>query len=273
MTEAIIFYNPGEAELAAMTTFGVSVKESKNPIGFFGTGFKYAIAVLLRTGHEIEMYLGEDRYTFAMEERIIRGEPFEAILLLDHGVAGCTRRTDLHFTTQLGRAWEVWMAYRELVCNARDEDGDVHVDVDPDSMIAPDNTVIIVRGDGVLDAHQRRAEWFILSEPLAVQADGDIHPGPANALFYRGIRVHNLEKPSLFKYDLRNGVQLTEDRTAKDPHMCRMMASLSVMGCQERSIVAEAVTAIKEFYESDLDFDWGDMRPSSGWRSGCDALM
>jgi hypothetical protein len=51
MSAIVVFENPGEIDAAAIRTFGVSVKEGENPIGFFGTGLKYAIAILLRTGH------------------------------------------------------------------------------------------------------------------------------------------------------------------------------------------------------------------------------
>src|ERR1700733_12022356 len=49
----IVFENYGEIEIDAITTFGVSVKEGPNPIGFFGTGLKYAVAVLLRHGCKV----------------------------------------------------------------------------------------------------------------------------------------------------------------------------------------------------------------------------
>ena len=55
----VIFENPGEIDPLAIRTFGVSVKEGDNPIGFFGTGLKYALAILLRTGHQVSMQAGE----------------------------------------------------------------------------------------------------------------------------------------------------------------------------------------------------------------------
>jgi len=54
----IAFQNDGELDLRLMATFGCSVKETNNPIGFFGTGLKYALAVLLRTGHKVTVHLG-----------------------------------------------------------------------------------------------------------------------------------------------------------------------------------------------------------------------
>ena len=48
----IIFQNKGLIDVHAISIMGVSVKED-NSIGFFGTGLKYAIAVLLREGIKI----------------------------------------------------------------------------------------------------------------------------------------------------------------------------------------------------------------------------
>ena len=45
----VSFITPGQIDLENVFTFGISAKESDNPIGFFGTGLKFAIATLLRT--------------------------------------------------------------------------------------------------------------------------------------------------------------------------------------------------------------------------------
>ena len=44
----ITFHSPTILPIEAATTMGVSVKESDNAIGKFGTGLKYAIAGVLR---------------------------------------------------------------------------------------------------------------------------------------------------------------------------------------------------------------------------------
>lgn len=61
-SRTIIFHNPGELDIRAVTTFGLSVKKSDNPIGQFGTGLKYAIAVALRHGCDVEICAGRERY-------------------------------------------------------------------------------------------------------------------------------------------------------------------------------------------------------------------
>jgi hypothetical protein len=42
----LFFCTPGLIDLEAVFTFGVHAKETENPIGYFGTGLKYAIVTL-----------------------------------------------------------------------------------------------------------------------------------------------------------------------------------------------------------------------------------
>ena len=116
----IVFENPGEIDVASISTFGVSVKESDNPIGFFGTGLKYAIAILLRNNHKVTIHSGVDTHAFDTENVTVRGRSFDFVRLTTN--EGQPER--IGFTTEVGKTWEIWMAYRELFCNARDENGD-----------------------------------------------------------------------------------------------------------------------------------------------------
>src|ERR1700761_673266 len=115
---SVVFENPGEIDPLAIRTFGVSVKEGDNPIGFFGTGLKYALSILLRTGHHISIQAGERTLTFATKEAAIRNQPFNLITMDGE---------PLGFTDAVGKTWEVWMAYRELYCNCKDEGGTIYV--------------------------------------------------------------------------------------------------------------------------------------------------
>lgn len=112
----IVFETNGEIDVAAITTFGVSVKVGDNPIGMFGTGLKYGVAVLLRTGHRVTGFIGEEPIEFSTRRQLIRGRAFEVVELR----RGDGQPESAGFTTDLGKTWQVWMAYRELYCNARD---------------------------------------------------------------------------------------------------------------------------------------------------------
>ncbi|HEX4610447.1 MAG TPA: hypothetical protein VH092_19815, partial [Urbifossiella sp.] len=43
----LVFSNPGAIDINLVKLLGVSVKDSDNAIGFFGTGMKYALACTL----------------------------------------------------------------------------------------------------------------------------------------------------------------------------------------------------------------------------------
>ena len=55
----IIFRNKGVIDPKSIVTFGVSSKTGSNSIGFFGTGLKYAIAILLRNKCSFTVYAGK----------------------------------------------------------------------------------------------------------------------------------------------------------------------------------------------------------------------
>lgn len=151
----VIFENPGEIDPLMIQTFGVSVKETDHPIGFFGTGLKYALAILLRTGHKVILQSGLNQHEFAVSERTIRGTPFRLVTMDD---------APLGFTDQLGKTWEVWMAYRELYCNTKDENGSVDT---AEAMPEPAENVtrFIVEGDEFLTQHRNREIFLLEGEP------------------------------------------------------------------------------------------------------------
>ena len=96
MGQTVFFSNDGEMDILGATIMGVHVKEGSNPIGHFGTGLKFAIATLLRTGHAVKIYVGEKLYNFDVEKVNIRGKDFDVVCMT------CVR---LGFTTDTGKNW------------------------------------------------------------------------------------------------------------------------------------------------------------------------
>lgn len=60
----VYFANAGLIDLDVIRVMGVSVKTGPNPIGYFGTGLKFALSTLLRTGHRVVMTRGGERIEF-----------------------------------------------------------------------------------------------------------------------------------------------------------------------------------------------------------------
>src|SRR4051812_38184717 len=97
----LVFSNPGVLEMELVKMMGVSVKESSDPIGFFGTGLKYAMATALRLGGEMTIFTDGQRYDVRGRKMTLRDKEFTQVMLNDE---------PLGFTTELGKQWEAWMA-------------------------------------------------------------------------------------------------------------------------------------------------------------------
>lgn len=250
----IVFQNRGEIDIEAIRLMGVSVKEGDNPIGMFGTGLKYAIAVLLRTGHKVTIWSGERKLTFTTEKREIRNKPFDVVLMREGD-----RLTDMAFTTEYGRNWQPWMAYRELYCNARDEGGEVYTATDHASASdpMPGMTQVRVEGSDIEQVHHDASLYFCEDEPDVVVDGIGIYRRPSQVLFYRGIRVMMLPKPAQFTYNLINReISLTEDRTMAHPILATWYLARALAKCGDPEILEGALAPARGALER--DFDYGD---------------
>jgi hypothetical protein len=270
---AVVFENPGEIDLRAAVTFGVSVKASKTPIGHFGTGLKYALAVLLRTGHVVDVWSGLRQVTVSMSRELLRNEPFDVVYLDGERQS---------FTTQLGRDWEVWMAYRELHCNAVDEGGTTVAAVEGDAydVAGPGqggSTRIVVRGEGIAKAHADRDKFILTSKPLAKAAGVEVHPGPARGIFYRGLLVRPFKEGEVSELTYNvvdETLDLTEDRTLKHPWMADHYITTAIASLDDASLISRVIIADRDpndgygrsggHYERGLSYD-ASLKPSAAF--------
>ena len=237
----IYFANSGAIDLDVIRTMGVSVKNNDNPIGYFGTGLKYAIAVLLRTGHKVELDSNGETYVFSSREKIIRGEPFPLVFMNDE---------QLGFTTDLGKNWEVWQAYRELHSNCLDEGGKVA------NTPWEADTCWRVSGDGISEAYADRYKIFLHGEPRWLGEDLEIHEGSSSHIFYRGVRVLQLPKKTRFTYNFINGITLTEDRTAKSSFDVSYKLASRLPTVAKEDFWEKMFSRRTDVWENHLDFDY-----------------
>src|SRR5690348_10135513 len=84
-TPMFYFRNPGTLPLLAITTLGISAKESDNPIGRFGTGLKYVIAGALRLRQELSIETGGKTYYFSSVQEEVRGKIFNLVQMTEIG--------------------------------------------------------------------------------------------------------------------------------------------------------------------------------------------
>ncbi len=233
--------NPGFLDLNTIRVMGVSVKNGENPIGYFGTGLKYAIATLLRTGHEISLIVGgSETYRFEARDEVIRGETFGRVYMNDEPLA---------FTTDLGRNWETWQAFRELYSNMLDEGGQAsHRKLEND-------TVFVVKGTEFTNCYHQRSQIFLDSHPIQVIDGVEIHPVPSQFVYYRGVRAMSLPKQSAMTYNILHHMDLTEDRTLKSAWDVQYKLECRLPRVTD-SNVATVLVRGGDFWEDELNYEF-----------------
>ena len=111
----LIIKNDGLITVEDLMLIGSSTKRNNtDKIGMFGSGWKYALAYLLRNDVSIEIYSGLDVIKIATVEKYHRNNKIKVITVND---------IETSLTTEMGPQWTAWMAIREIVSNAIDEGG------------------------------------------------------------------------------------------------------------------------------------------------------
>ena len=241
----IIFRNPGLIDLDAALTMGVSVKDGNSPIGYFGTGFKFAVATILRNGGSVTLWRGKDMHHFSVENATIRGEQFDLVTM---------DGKRLGFTTQLGRNWEPWMAFRELASNCRDEGGDYFFSRSAGPVCdshADGHTTIIV--DGLDDVWPDRYSIMLESEPVAVNDTFEIHDGASLYVFYRGVRIFKSPRPLAYTYNITETINITEDRSAKSWFEVELKLERGIGALTDQALLRRILTCGELYQEHHLD--------------------
>lgn len=244
----VYFCNQEPIDLNTISLMGVSVKKSENPIGYFGTGLKFALATLLRTGHTITLIRDGERIDFTSREEEIRGEQFDRVMMGDE---------PLGFTTRLGRNWEPWQAYRELHCNCTDEGGIIETEL----LDGEWGTIFEVSGDAIENCHLNRHDIFLSTTRLDGDASCEIHPGSSQYAFYRGVRAHKHDAFALYTYNIKSQLDLTEDRTVKETFWMKLHIAHMIPKMRDENVIADVLLADRGTFEASLSID-SSGRPS-----------
>ena len=133
----IIISNQGLIVPEDLVLIGSSTKRgSTNKIGMFGSGWKYALAWLLRNNVEIEVYSGLEKIEITTKSVTHRSNELQVIVV---------NGKESSLTTDMGPKWTGWMALREILSNAIDE-GDHKIDViwNPEIQLKEGITQIVV---------------------------------------------------------------------------------------------------------------------------------
>ncbi len=110
--------NTGEVDIRGFYVMGMSSKtDDPDTIGQFGTGNKYGITAILRSGNEVTIYSGSKKIKFTKKAVDFRGQSFEQVVIQLDGVD-----IESGMTVEMGKlSWTFEQGLREIISNAIDE--------------------------------------------------------------------------------------------------------------------------------------------------------
>lgn len=260
----IIFSNDGEANIQALTILGVSAKVGENRIGRFGTGWANAVSILLRYGQEVIMTIGTDKYEFGTVFADIRDSQFQIVTMKKNN----RKAQHLGFTTRYGLNWTLADAYRELYCNAQDEDGTVESGSGYGlTKGLAGKTMVMVKGEAFEQVHKERDNIILnksKKELLFSNDEIEIFRGEAPGLFYQGVRVS--KDQTRFTYNIKKYIELSEDRTIKYMSDANYIIMDAVTAMDNQSLV-EGIISAKSDHEGTLPFHYCYSEPSETFKN------
>lgn len=261
----IEFSNKGEIDANAFKLLGASTKRGdQSKIGFFGTGLKYALAVLLREKVPVKVFIGSREMKIDLHRTKFGGNEIDVVTIDGD-------KTSL--TTDAGIDWELWFAIREIYSNTLDENGEMKMNAEVSPKAGA--TKIYVGEESLKDIFDNWTEYFCQSrESLYEDHQGRIlaKKGKDYTVFRKGIRVYKKPTTSLFDYDI-NKIEINESRVAKniwEPYQrsCELLASCNSKAVLTDFINSESDVAEKssEFWTYMYDFTLGkDVGFSDAW--------
>lgn len=264
---AIIHRTPGTLDMRAFSIMGLSAKPgSERPIGIFGTGLKYGVAVLLRLGASLEVHTGGHRYWFETRPGKFRGDDFRQIVMRRDSWTGSEgwrigRRQTLPFTLNYGINWQCWMAFRELFANTLDEGGEtseVNATMPETLGWAPgegETFIIVSNCPDYVEAYRNRGDIFLDlgQRELRAKLPGlEVRLGETQRMFYQGLRALDIGKPALFTYNVVASQHLTEDRQLGREWAVRSLIADTIATCDDEALIETVIKADKDHWEHGL---------------------
>ena len=254
----VVFKTKGELSPLAYSVFGISVKENENPIGYFGTGLKYAIAVLLRNGGKIKIYNTDNSIVDFSPTSTVFRETDVQVIKMTTTKGSEVSATILPYTLELGKKWELWEAYRELACNTIDESGEIFACQKLDGLVTPGFTQIEIICPKFFEIYQNRRQYILEICQNFLVEDSDkvqVVAIKTSSLYYRNVRVVDLPKPTIMTYNLITPLELTEDRTVLHSWRADRIILASVVESENSNYIETFLTAPQGSYEADLQFE------------------
>lgn len=252
----IEFANQGEIDLNAFKLLGASSKrDATDKIGFFGSGLKYATALMLRQQIDFKVYVGKKEVEFTLTPQKFAGKNFDVVTINGEKTS---------ITTEAGPDWEPWFAIREIYSNTIDEGGAMEIVTD----FTPEKgstKIYIEMSDKLGDVTRNWQDYFSFKRPVL---DETTITGKLDyqrtykifakrnidypVIFRRGIRVGEIKSSrSLFDYDFSD-IEINESRVIKASYKAQIAIGEALMFSENPEIIK---TFISNWRENKVEYD------------------
>lgn len=267
----ILIENKGEMDVNALTLLGGSTKrDDATKVGFFGSGAKYTLALLLKNNIDFKIYSGLNEIKIETKEVAFRDKVFQRI---------CINGLETSLTTDMGPDWELFMSIRELLANSMDE-GESNVVLSTDVLNAKEGytRIYIEHVPGILEVIEKWDQYFSFdrTDALVEVGNNKIFPvlpglGETFLLYRKGFRCYFNQRKSFFSYDLES-FEINESRVISSTYsMDHQITSFltehaSVEICT--TLLKDMCTQKTKSYEYFLDwYYYNSYKLNSNWKT------
>lgn len=261
----ILFRNKGILSLLDMMTMGDSVKrDDSSKIGKFDSGLKYSISILYRNGISLEILSGNSQYKFTSKsiKDELTGKVKEVICIKEsRGTSEGIKEFEhiTAFSPNLGYEWKTWMAIRELYSNCLDENGTVEFSDVELPYNDSDETVIIVKDNGLLTSMINNWDEYFLPKDLEYieeYADLKIYNNPSGylKLYKNGIMVfYDKKVKSKFCYDYLHA-SIDEMRMLNNKNSFDFHIMYAIVHSSNENFIRTILQLEEGYYETNLSY-------------------
>ena len=242
------FSNKGEVPVNAFKLLGASTKRGdSSKIGYFGTGLKYALAVLLREGIEFKIFSGSKEVKIGTRQTKFFDKKVTVITVNGEKTS---------ITIEAGINWETWFAIREIYSNTIDEDGSMNI-ADSLDATAGYTKIFVEQTDKLKDLNENWSNYF--SNTRSVISGNDkykvLQKTDKNNLvvFRKGIQAYSSRFTSLFDYDVTQ-LKINESRVAQHDFEARQRCAEALALCDDKTALEHFANAAQDVAEKDPNF-------------------